>query len=601
MSRPNRVSAVAVTIAALALLLPSHRALAQEPFGGRYEPDGRAYDPDAGIVEGGPNQYGAAPVTAETGAGTDGSSTESHLGSCTGWRSDLVPPTSIRVYRTTGDAAGTVQVVPFRSYVGTVIAAEWPGYWPIETLKAGAIGVKQYGWYWARNWRGKTAANGDCYDVVDNTNDQVYRPETKVPVVNHLAAIAATWPLSLRRYDAAAGTSKLFMTGYRAGALDVPCGQDSDGWKMYQWSMYECGKDGLTWEGMLRRYLEPNLEIVDPGDHHIAVGPLGDAAIVVPGSTDGTKQARIYAGRPGWFDAARTVGFSAASTGLLGLVSADVTGDGRDDLVVLHRDGTSAQHLDVHPGTWSGYGARKTWWSSSSDGPSFSNTAIRLVAGDFDGDGRADVGFLVDGSDVTRSAFHVFRSTGSDLAVPRSWWAGTLDAQRASPRAVDATGDGRADVVLEIDRGTSGLRYAVLPSRAAGGSLRALQLWLDLPAARRATTRTVAGDYDRDGRTDLVLAVPAATGTTLMALDSTGSKFVATALWTSPADQPLALSKVKLGAADLNVDGRGDAVIYEDGGSNGTRVKAFISSGKGLVASFSRHDPALLWGTLHAY
>src|SRR3954468_15842593 len=46
-------------------------------------------------------------------------------GSCTGWTSSTTPPTSIRVLRTSGGAAGSVQTVPFREYVKTVIAAEW--------------------------------------------------------------------------------------------------------------------------------------------------------------------------------------------------------------------------------------------------------------------------------------------------------------------------------------------------------------------------------------------------------------------------------------------------------------------------------------------
>ena len=36
---------------------------------------------------------------------------------CTGWTSNVVPPQTIRVLRTTGPAAGSVQTVPFRQYV----------------------------------------------------------------------------------------------------------------------------------------------------------------------------------------------------------------------------------------------------------------------------------------------------------------------------------------------------------------------------------------------------------------------------------------------------------------------------------------------------
>jgi hypothetical protein len=73
---------------------------------------------------------------------------------CTGWPSNSAPPEAIRVLRTTGSAAGTVQVVPFRQYVGIVIAAEWGASTPTEALRVGAVAVKQYAWYWTIVWRG---------------------------------------------------------------------------------------------------------------------------------------------------------------------------------------------------------------------------------------------------------------------------------------------------------------------------------------------------------------------------------------------------------------------------------------------------------------
>lgn len=40
---------------------------------------------------------------------------------CTGWRSTYAPPASIRVLRTRGPLKGSVEEVPFRSYVETVL------------------------------------------------------------------------------------------------------------------------------------------------------------------------------------------------------------------------------------------------------------------------------------------------------------------------------------------------------------------------------------------------------------------------------------------------------------------------------------------------
>ena len=132
---------------------------------------------------------------------------------CTGWRSTRTPPPTIRVLRAkrrTGvdrDVVGTVQEVPFREYVGVVLAAEWPSHYPIETIKAGALAVKQYAWYYAIVYRGGEVELEDgsmaCYDVQDTTVDQVYYPEQWSPSDKHLRAIESSWLLTVRKYRAA--------------------------------------------------------------------------------------------------------------------------------------------------------------------------------------------------------------------------------------------------------------------------------------------------------------------------------------------------------------------------------------------------------------
>ena len=61
---------------------------------------------------------------------------------CTGWTSTLVPPTSIRVYRT---ATKRTQTVRFRTYVEKVMASEWGRTAPDAALRVGAIAAKDQG------------------------------------------------------------------------------------------------------------------------------------------------------------------------------------------------------------------------------------------------------------------------------------------------------------------------------------------------------------------------------------------------------------------------------------------------------------------------
>ncbi len=204
-----------------------------------------------------------AGIPAGTPAGTTGPAPVRAASACTGWTSDSVPPTTIRVLRTVGPAAGTVQVVPFHDYVTVVMAAEWGPSDPAEALKAGAVAVKEYAWYRAMIWRGGTAADGSCYDVVDSSIDQVYWPEAKTPSASEVSAVDATWGISVLK------SGNLFATHYTAGS-SVACGANADGWHLYQLSAMHCADAGLAAAMILQTYYDPGAQIV---------GAAGSAAL----------------------------------------------------------------------------------------------------------------------------------------------------------------------------------------------------------------------------------------------------------------------------------------------------------------------------------
>ena len=177
-----------------------------------------------------------------------------HAACGTNWQSKKEPPESIRVLRT---ATGKVEEVGFKRYVAVVMASgEWPSSLPVALLEAGALATKQYGWYYALegNHRdGYKNASGNCYDVRDDSKDQVYRPETAEPTDKQKAARDALWGLSLRKND------KFFLTGYRQGSA-TKCAQDHDEWKLYATSAKDCAKR-LDYDSIeiLHAYYSPKL------------------------------------------------------------------------------------------------------------------------------------------------------------------------------------------------------------------------------------------------------------------------------------------------------------------------------------------------------
>jgi hypothetical protein len=171
---------------------------------------------------------------------------------CTGWTSTRVPPSTIRVLRT---ATGQVQVVDFDTYVQVVMRAEWTTGWPAAAYQAGAMAVKQYGWYYTMHWRGGTATGG-CYDVRDDNSDQIYDP-SRAARPDEVSAIDATWTKSATKNGSFA------MLGYRPGA-SVACGADADGYHLYQHSSRACAAAGMTVDQILHVYFDPGLAIWGP-------------------------------------------------------------------------------------------------------------------------------------------------------------------------------------------------------------------------------------------------------------------------------------------------------------------------------------------------
>lgn len=200
-----------------------------------------------------------------------------HAACGTDWQSKQEPPESILVLRT---ATGQVEEVGFKRYVAVVMASgEWPSSLPVALLEAGALATKQYGWYYALegNHRdGYQNAAGKCYDVRDDSKDQVYRPETAEPTEKQKAARDELWGLSLRK------NGKFFLTGYRQGSA-TKCADDHDEWKLYATSATDCAKR-LDYDSIeiLHAYYSPKLtEVWAPGTE-----PEADDGAVPDGTTE---------------------------------------------------------------------------------------------------------------------------------------------------------------------------------------------------------------------------------------------------------------------------------------------------------------------------
>lgn len=537
---------------------------------------------------------------------------------CTGWTSNVTPPSTIRVLRTSGPAAGSVQTVDFRSYVRTVIAAEWsPG--PVEAMRVGALAVKQYAWYWTMVWRGRKAADGSCYDVVDTTQDQLYRPERDTPAASLVDAIDATWSISLRK------AGRLFASGYRTGG-SAPCGADADGWILYQASLYKCARAGQSFDELIHRYLDP-VEIVRPGVGDSTGDGLGDVVVVSSGGQ--VTNVRLYgAGRvtppPTAAPAALgvPVALPIAPTETIFRAMADVTGDRLDDILLLQRVGDGHYQIWVSASVGDGFAPPTLWWESALSNIQFApNALVRFAAGDFTGDGRPDVALLIatDGqtpapspsATPTPTPTPEPTPTPTDTPIPTAVIGapvtGTDPNATPAPSASEATA-----APTPLPTATD----APTPTPQPGGPATTpfATLWL-LPGNSTTLgpatavwsgplelngTSVFAGDVDNDGRADLILQEDVTrqpgggTGLRYAVLRAGAASGSAPETWLElPA---LAASGARTVVADVNGDGRADLVVDRALGATGSEFDGLLSDGRTFtVRTLWKNPRAFRW------
>ncbi len=542
---------------------------------------------------------------------------------CTPWSSSLIPPNSIRVLRTDATAApedvvDTVVEVDFRDYVATVMAAEWPEHYPLETLKAGAIATKQFAWYYIIYPRGQTKRiDGEkvCYDVVDSTKDQYFKPETRGigqpngPGPKIFDAMDATWDVSVRKFKTSTQSSRFFLTGYRDGASQIDgrpiaCGEDATGYKLFHNSTRRCGKDGLKYREILRKYLKPGLEIVTPGRHDIIGSRHGDASVMK--KDDGAFKSRIWTPGRSSPEPGSNAGLNVSNDSLVGFRAADMDGDGRDDLVWLKETGTRSGKLRVALSDGVNYGPAEDWWEGNTVVPVAS---ARLLTGDFYANGLIDVGIVGRGDSSATSRLVVLRRKRAGQQAkfdePRSWWSGGQDSRKITAAwGGDVSGDGRADLVIRQNIAGGGVKVRTAITRSplpsASPRMGAIKTRFESRGLKASKVKMALGDANRDGREDVIMLIGGGRAKIERLQGLQGGGFKRVSLWVAPKSDPVPVKRTRLGASDIDYDGRADLLLYSYRTEKNSRMRT-------LKARYDRMLPgpnikvSIPWSGIYPY
>jgi hypothetical protein len=226
-------------------------------------------------------------------------------------------------------------------------------------------------------------------------------------------------------------------------------------------------------------------------------------------------------------------------------LAGDFTGDGRADIVTVGPTGSC-----VLPSNGTTSFTSLTPWSTV---PFYGARAT--LSADVVGNGRSDL-VAVNGTNTW-----VLPSTGSAFAQPQQWSSSAFYGTRATLVA-DVNHNGRADLIAVNDSQT----WVML---STGSGFSAPQQWSGVPFY--GTRATFAADVNGDGRADLV----AVNDTTTWVMLNTPWGFSAPQLWSRT---PFYGSRVTL-AGDVSGDKNADLVAVND-----TSIWVMTSNGTGFSA-----------------
>ena len=292
-------------------------------------------------------------------------------------------------------------------------------------------------------------------------------------------------------------------------------------------------------------------------------------------------------------------------------ISGDLNGDGKADVIAISKsnsDNSPYIYWFQSASTAGSPSVADPVLLKHLPAPGWNMNNLKWAVGDFNGDGKADL-FVASGVPSTgQTVMYILLSTGTGLADP------TLVKQPGSGwnwnyltfMAGDVNGDGKADVIAISKSSSDSSPYIYSFNSTSSGSTASLADAtflenLSAPSWNMDNLKWGVGDFNGDGKADLFVASgDQGTGAVVMyILLSTGTALASPVNVKSPSlawQWPL----LTFMAGDVNGDGKADVIAISRNTDNSPYIYSFNSTSVGSTPSLAdavllEHLPAPSW------
>ena len=314
-------------------------------------------------------------------------------------------------------------------------------------------------------------------------------------------------------------------------------------------------------------------DVVGSSPQSVAVGEFngdGRQDLVIANTGSGTVSVLLGNGTGGIGDGTFTAAASPATGSLpAGVAVGDFNGDGRQDLATAN---FSAATVSVLLGNGAGSIGDGTFTAAAS--PATGSGPQSVAVGDFNGDGRQDLAT----ANANASSVSVLLGNGTGSVGDGTFTAAASPATGSTPRSVavgDFNGDGRQDLATANANASS---LSVLLGNGTGSVGDGTFTAAASPATGSSPVSVAVGDFNGDGRQDLAAGSVGASSLSVLLGNGTGS--IGDGTFTAAASPAIGGNPRSVAVGDFNGDGRQDLVTANVSTSS---VSVLLGNGTGSI------------------